>query len=185
MSTREKIIDAAVEVVRLQGPTHLTLDEAARVAGVSKGGVLYHFRSKDHLLAGMIERMITDLRRRQQEAYAALPPGPYRKLRSWMITRLNPAHPQDTRLDSALLAALTLNPSLLEPVRAKIAEWQAEIEDDEPDPILAALVAAMIDGLWLNSLLALKCVDPGHQDMVIARALSLLTEASASIAGKD
>ena len=34
-----------------------TMDATARAAGVSKGGLLYHFASKDALEAGLIERL--------------------------------------------------------------------------------------------------------------------------------
>ncbi|TAN63226.1 MAG: TetR/AcrR family transcriptional regulator, partial [Magnetospirillum sp.] len=47
MSTSDNIIDAAMAIVRDQGVAKLTLDEAAKKAGISKGGVLYHFKSKD------------------------------------------------------------------------------------------------------------------------------------------
>jgi AcrR family transcriptional regulator len=43
-------------VVALKGVSNLTLDEVARGAGLSKGGVLYPFPSKEALTAAMIER---------------------------------------------------------------------------------------------------------------------------------
>jgi AcrR family transcriptional regulator len=57
MSTRDHIIESALSVVRNQGVASLTLDEAARVAGISKGGVLYHFKSKEALIHGMVARL--------------------------------------------------------------------------------------------------------------------------------
>jgi len=58
LSTRDKIIDAAMSIVRDQGVAKLTLDEAAKVAGFSKGGVLYHFKTKDDLIRGMVATLI-------------------------------------------------------------------------------------------------------------------------------
>ena len=44
-SARARLLDAAVAVVRRDGAQALTLDAVAAEAGVSKGGLLYHFRS--------------------------------------------------------------------------------------------------------------------------------------------
>src|SRR5881227_3806920 len=54
---RTRILDAAETIVRDKGVTGLTLDAAAREAGVSKGGLLYHFASKEALAAGLLDRL--------------------------------------------------------------------------------------------------------------------------------
>src|SRR5262245_35811257 len=45
--TRNAILDAAEAVVARMGVAAMTFEEVAKEAGVSKGGVLYHFRSKE------------------------------------------------------------------------------------------------------------------------------------------
>jgi AcrR family transcriptional regulator len=54
--SRESILQAAEEIVAKLGPAHLTLETAANEAKVSKGGLFYHFRSKEALLEAMIRR---------------------------------------------------------------------------------------------------------------------------------
>ena len=61
--TRRRIVDAAEEVVLRDGVARLTLDAAAAEAGLSKGGVLYHFASRDALVAGMVDRIIVEFDR--------------------------------------------------------------------------------------------------------------------------
>lgn len=56
--TKHRILTAAEEVVLRDGVAHLTLDAAAAQAGLSKGGVLYHFPSRDALVAGMVDKII-------------------------------------------------------------------------------------------------------------------------------
>ncbi len=53
--TRQRLLDAAAAVVRRDGAQALTLDAVAAEAGVSKGGLLYHFKSKRELLDAMLE----------------------------------------------------------------------------------------------------------------------------------
>src|ERR1700730_14175005 len=54
--SRESILQAAEDIVAKRGPAHLTLETAANEAKVSKGGLFYHFRSKEALLEAMIRR---------------------------------------------------------------------------------------------------------------------------------
>ena len=54
--SRESILQAAENIVARRGPAHLTLETAAHEAKVSKGGLFYHFRSKEALLEAMILR---------------------------------------------------------------------------------------------------------------------------------
>ena len=54
-NTKCQILTAALEVVRRAGTPALTLDAVAEEAGLSKGGLLYNFPSKDALIRGMVE----------------------------------------------------------------------------------------------------------------------------------
>ena len=57
-SLRERILEAADTIARERGVANLTLDLVAEQAAVSKGGLLYHFTTKEALLAGMVERSL-------------------------------------------------------------------------------------------------------------------------------
>ena len=59
-SRRAQLLDAAVAVIRRDGAAALTLDAVAAEAGVSKGGVLYHFASKRALIDGLLSRWLDD-----------------------------------------------------------------------------------------------------------------------------
>ncbi|MBS1672357.1 MAG: TetR/AcrR family transcriptional regulator [Actinobacteria bacterium] len=54
---RERVLDAFEKLLLSDGERAATLDAVARAAGVSKGGLLYHFASKDELAGAMIERL--------------------------------------------------------------------------------------------------------------------------------
>ena len=65
VATRRRLVDAAVEVVRTRGIQGLTLQSVATEAGLSKGGLLYHFSSKEELVTALLhdamERVDDDL----------------------------------------------------------------------------------------------------------------------------
>lgn len=57
MSTRDQILDSFETLIIDQGERSATLSAVAKAAGVSKGGLLYHFDSKQALARGLAERI--------------------------------------------------------------------------------------------------------------------------------
>ncbi|MCO5064521.1 MAG: TetR/AcrR family transcriptional regulator [Rhizobiaceae bacterium] len=55
---RDKILAAAVEISHENGAANLSLDAVAARAGVSKGGLLYHFPTKAALMRAMVETFV-------------------------------------------------------------------------------------------------------------------------------
>ena len=66
--TRERILFGAEEVVLRDGVAHLTLEAAASEAGISKGGILYHFPTRAALVAAMVERLSAAIQRGSRAA---------------------------------------------------------------------------------------------------------------------
>ena len=55
-----RIIDAVVEMVALHGISGTTLANVAAAADVSQGVLVFHFRSKEGLLAGTLSRLLEE-----------------------------------------------------------------------------------------------------------------------------
>jgi AcrR family transcriptional regulator len=150
MMCRDRLLDAAAALVPRRGAGELTLDAVAERAGVSKGGLLYHFPSKDALIQAMIARMVEAFNLDLHAAIAKEPPGPGRVTRAMIKVGFD--HPKgvlqkDERLRRALLAAVSSKPSLLEPVRANVRRWIAELEHDGLPAGHSLLVIAVMDGV--------------------------------------
>ncbi|MFL5200572.1 MAG: TetR/AcrR family transcriptional regulator, partial [Microvirga sp.] len=88
-SSREKILDAAAELVAEIGAGRLTLDAVAEKAGLSKGGLLYNFPTKEALLQGMIQRMIDQVTSEKDALREKAEPGPNLEARVVTKTLLN------------------------------------------------------------------------------------------------
>ena len=52
--TKKQILNAAAKLINEEGILALTLESVAKHAGISKGGLLYHFPSKEALLKGIV-----------------------------------------------------------------------------------------------------------------------------------
>ena len=166
-------------VIRRAGSLNLTLDAVAREAGVSKGGLLYHFPNKEALVAGLIaqeldagERLLGEL----YEQQAALPrqgdsaqpqSGRWARAYAQLTLRNDPSQ----EVSAGLVAAVALNPELLEPVRERYLQWQHAAEADGLEPGLGTLLRLAMDGLWLADLLGLAPPDTEER-----RALGHLVE---------
>jgi AcrR family transcriptional regulator len=174
ISTRDKIIDAAMAVVREQGVAKLTLDEAAKTARLSKGGVLYHFKTKDDLIRGMVERLVSQCDGLTQAYYDREAPGPYRWARAVVHTTFDPNGPAGDKVGGALLASVVINPELTAPIQAKYEEWIGRINSDSPNPMLAGLVCMAMDGYNFEKIMGLHLCDDEQKQRMKEFILDLL-----------
>ncbi|MFK7696642.1 TetR/AcrR family transcriptional regulator [Paenibacillus sp. HJGM_3] len=60
MELRDRILDAAEQVIRTQGLSKSTTKEIARMAGCSEGSLYNHFQSKEDLFIRVMKRQLKD-----------------------------------------------------------------------------------------------------------------------------
>jgi AcrR family transcriptional regulator len=179
-SLRDALLDAAEAVVGRQGIANLTLDAVAAQAGVSKGGLLHHFRTKDRLVEGLVTRAAEDWRACWKGAYESAPEGPGRMARGLLNHCLSDARSwteQLRRSSSAVFAALAQNPSLIEPMRVAYSDLHRHIGEDGLPPGVGEAVVAAIDGLWLYWVLGLIPVDQDLMSRLRAALEGMLARA--------
>lgn len=165
-NTRQDLLLAANQIVLSKGVTHLTLEAVAKKAGVSKGGLLYHFPSKEALIKGLIEHLNAQFDAKVARHIALetgeAPVGDVKKeqgnwLRAYVRATFEARKLENDWLGSsaAILTAISTNPLLLEPFRQSFAGYQQQAEQDGIDPALATVIRLAADGLWLAELLEL------------------------------
>lgn len=171
--TRTRLIDAATEVLLRDGAQALTLDAVAKQAQVSKGGLLYHFPSKQALVGGMVQRLVGQF----DDALARAGDEPGAATRVYLTATVSPHHTaagaRADRASAALLAAALVEPDALGPLRDIYRAWQKRLDQDGIDPAVATAVRLAVDGWWLARLLDLEPPGKGrHED--VFRVLSKL-----------
>jgi AcrR family transcriptional regulator len=159
--TRGRLLEAAGAVIRRDGAQSLTLDAVAAQAGVSKGGLLYHFGSKRELLDGLVERWLDEFQRDIDEAGGTFPIGYVR------------ASDGAKAEEAGLLAALIADPAVLTTVRERYATWQDRVVTEGGDPVEATVARLAADGLWLADLLGIAPPQGELRMRVLARLLEL------------
>lgn len=181
VTVRDRIIDAAVEVVLRKGAGSLTLDAAAAEAGLSKGGILYHFRTKAALIEALVERLVNGCEAKHVSAAAAIGQRNGMWTQAFLTASLagqrDPSR-QFARLSGALLAAIAYDPKLLEPLKALYRTWQERLENDGIPQGTAHLVRLAMDGIWLAEILDLPLPSIEIQQEIEGTLLRILREAS-------
>ena len=172
-SVRDRLLNAAERVVVRDGVSNMTLEVVAREAGVSKGGLLYHFRSKSALIAAIVERLGTRCQADQALALAKDADSPGAFTRAYLAARSEPPEPEEEPVLTAVLAAAGTDPQYLEPIRQRCNEWQARLEADGIDPVTATIVRLAIDGLCLCRLMRLPVPEGEMRQRVLDKLLSM------------
>jgi AcrR family transcriptional regulator len=164
-SRRTQLLDAAVAVIRRDGAAALTLDAVAAEAGVSKGGVLYHFASKRALIDGLLQRWLDDFESKLTDDEL---------LASYVrACDLSEAAPDRTASEFGMLAGMIEEPRVLQATRERQAGWMERMLAGAADPVDAWLVRLAADGLWYSDLLGVAPPEGEERRRLIARLLAL------------
>ncbi|HTW21106.1 MAG TPA: TetR family transcriptional regulator [Mycobacteriales bacterium] len=171
--TRDRILDAAESIVIRDGVARLTLEAAAAEAGLSKGGVLYHFHTRDSLVSAMVERMVAGFDAELDTEAGAddgPPAGRYTRayIRASVRRASTPEEIRRERAGAAVLAAMACEPQLLKPMRESFDRSQAQFLDDGIDPVAATVARLVSDGLWLVELFGFAPLDEPLRTKVAA-----------------
>ena len=162
LSCRDRLLDAAEAVIIKSGIGSLTLDAVAAQAGVSKGGLLYHFPTKDALIETLVTRICENWRTDYTEAISAVPPGPGRVPRGLMSMCIGTPEKWDETLRRSsvvLVAALANNPALAKPLRDVYRNLFSLLKDD-PQSATGELVVLALNGLWFEFIFGLQDMSP-------------------------
>ena len=144
---RSQLLTVAIEVIVSEGYESLTLDKVAKRAGVSKGGLQYHFPSKAVLLRAICDSLREIFEPTFNEALAQEPESPKRATRAYIRACFAKVDPRCTK------AMFLLTLALPEFAREQ-GEWMQNLieQDTARAPELAQtllLCRFAADGLWI------------------------------------
>jgi len=155
MTVKERILLEANKVIAEKGLNRFTLEEVAKEAGVSKGGLLHYYPSKDKLIKGLIENYIVTLEAKVSNIQQTISNHtPHNWLISFIHEQFNQCKIDSTTM-YGLLAAVASNQELLEPVLEKRKEWFEKINKSK-DPIMGIIISFACDGIAFSNLLGLE-----------------------------
>ncbi|RQQ21763.1 TetR/AcrR family transcriptional regulator [Burkholderia stagnalis] len=158
--TKRKIFEASRKILQDKGVLGLTLAEAAAVAGVSKGGLLYHFPSKSELLAGLLDFEATTFELAVTEA-AKKDGRRGAWTRAYIVASSEQA--RQGRSLSAIIGSLLLEPSLLPVYASHAARWTELLSRDHLPERIARMIRFAVEGLWFDEVCGLQPLNPAQR----------------------
>lgn len=175
-SRRDLLLDAASAVVSARGGSALTLDAVAAEAGLSKGGVLYHFPTKEALISAMIGRELDQVDQAIQLAMDAERAGgggrPGAFARAYVRVSFASLSQGGCPV-GGLLAAVANDPSVLQGYRARTETWRDRMGADGVAPCWAEAIRLATDGLYYSRLIGAATPSPEALPALEAALLSL------------
>lgn len=171
--TKQKLLDAATEIIMDHGVHQLTLDEVAKTAGVSKGGLLYHYPSKEALLTAIVERLQTE----QNDLYESLQRDGYGQVEAFVRlfdeTRLYPER-SPLEIDAEkMIAFLTLFA-----VEQDYAErWKNDLDtffkqfQQTKDPVETMIIRYALEGMMMSEHFNVGVPPTELKQQIIARLI--------------
>lgn len=165
-STRDRILDSYVDLLVEHGGVGVSLEAVAARAGVSKGGLLYHFPAKASLLVALTARL-----RAYTEANIAR--ARVEGIVRTFLQTSTPRHDEARHYWAALTAVAADRRG--SPVEARqtlddvFEDWSALLRDEVDDPVLADTIRIVGDGLFLTTVAGLPRPDDAEVQAVIAR----------------
>jgi AcrR family transcriptional regulator len=162
--TRERICQAAIRTVSQDGLLAMTLDNVAQAAGVSKGGVMYHFPTKEALVTATLT-YYGELAEQMLMTRIANDPNPRRRWARAMLNCLfpDPETPPSDGHDGphelspellhkfmlAVVAAAVNNPGIFDPLKQLGTRLRERLLSDPDDGLDQLLIWLTLDGLFL------------------------------------
>lgn len=151
MNKKEELLINAAMIIYEEGIQQLTIDYLAKRTSLSKGGVLYHFDSKDNLLLEM-NKMAVEKFEQLLERYERSLSGVARYTRAYALSTL--AFFKESH--SIFLPAVFI--SSLEHEQSKqlwestLASWEQEFREDDGDLTKKLQLRLICDGIWFHIL---------------------------------
>jgi len=172
-ATRQRLLDAAGDIAFEEGASSLSLDAVAARAGVSKGGLLYHFPSKNALLRAMVAEHVARLRAELESRAPGALTGEATALPAacCFLEVLRDEMCSPPAGASGIFAAMLEDPAFMEPVLGFREDLRA-LFTRCPDPRIGAIVFLACQGLMHEKLTDSRC--PPDRNLALLGDLAAL-----------
>lgn len=184
-SKRTEILDAALQVIDHGGVTAVTFESVADQAGLTKGGLMYHFPTQEALLLALHEHLAGHWE--ASLAAAAGKPAEDATIAERVTAYARVATSSASRAELLLMLETVNEPEMHQTWYDILSRWAPPLPHDGgvPPAELPQFIARLAaDGLWVNESLTSMALDPTARQQ-IADYLAALTASPESFAQKN
>ncbi|MCC8164596.1 MAG: TetR/AcrR family transcriptional regulator [Planctomycetes bacterium] len=170
-------IVAAEKIVATQGIGAATYENVAREAGMSKGGLLHHFPTKQELILATFDNYVDVMRQRREEIAASLPEGRNSLARAMVLTTFEYLDSPQHAINAGI--GMLVHPDY----RARLSRIKHDtlnaLTDCGVRPELASAIVCALDGIWLNRGIVPKVMTDEIEQQVRREILALVDQIEA------
>jgi AcrR family transcriptional regulator len=149
---RRALLDCAAQIAAEDGASAITIQAVATRAGVTKGGLLHHFDSKQALLAAVFKDLLDKMDHEIERTMAGDPVARGRFTRAYVRACFSDRLLGERSLWGALSVAIVSEPALRSLWSAWLDDRMARHAETDGDPRLIAVRLAA-DGVWLADMM--------------------------------
>ncbi len=165
-TARERILETTTGLLLERGYGATSVDEICRAAGVTKGGLFYHFGSKEELVSAAVERFFAGLVAAGEAARSETDPDAFTALVAYVesLPKLieGPLLTRGCLLGAMGMQTSESHPAVWSAARGALREWRAHLVSlidaaaaersvsVDPDQLADGLLAAVEGGLLLD-----------------------------------
>ncbi len=169
---RDLILKAAIEFILENDFNDLTLEAVAKQAGISKGGLLYHFPNKEALLGGLSQHIFEELITSFKEK-ANQDPNEKGKWSRALVELSKWDLEHNSKLNIGVLSQSLLDHDTSKAIGTTYQYVQDKIEQDVINPVTATIIRLAIDGLYYSELLNVAPIEKELRDKVLNELLNM------------
>ncbi len=165
-STRERLLEVGLELMRKHGYGATGLQEILRAADVPRGSFYHHFSSKEGFAVAVIERYVALVGKLNDEILGNVRQAPLKRLRRYFENLITLAG-QTAPISGCLLGSLSLevaasSPLLQGHIHSSFTHWQTAIasilreaieKGDLPQSTKPDMLASFVLNSWEGALL--------------------------------
>ncbi|KIC08857.1 hypothetical protein RA19_18565 [Leisingera sp. ANG-M1] len=175
-SKRALILDAIVDLIEEGGIKAITYDAVSEKTQITRGGLLYHFPSRDDLVYAVHEQISERWNQTMVDALenASHPPSAEEKTLAYAkgATTAN-------RVEMLLLMESAMDEAVQKLWQDVLDRWAPDMPDPQDDKAMALfLVRLAADGLWVSEALSSKPLPKAVKDGVLQRLEKMVSEIS-------
>lgn len=169
-SKRDTILEAAKRLIQRDGVTALTFESLAAESGLTKGGLLYHFPSRDELLRGL-HAHVAGRWEQCMESEAGGPAAEVDDDARFAAFVRSSQFPD--RAELLLMLEAVENPTTNAIWEHVYSRWVPDAPAAVDDDVMTFIARLAADGLWLYESLETQKLDPAVRARVVEEIIRL------------
>jgi AcrR family transcriptional regulator len=174
-SKRTQILDAVISIIQREGVTAVTFDAVAAETGLTRGGLLYHFPSREALVLATHQHLAGQWEAAMERAAGgtAGESEEGRRHAAYVRTSAEAA----TRAELLLMLESVSAPALENIWREVFDRWGPPVPDENDSRAIRAFIARLAsDGLWSFEALSARPLPARVKQKIVDELVAMASE---------